>query len=58
MSERPLHRAVRLWLASFLAVAFVSVLFFHTPLIPLAIAGVITLAVTLIWSLAAHKGSP
>ena len=57
MSERPWRRAVRLWLASFLAVAMVSVLFFHAPLIPLAIAGVITLVVTLIWSRAAHRGS-
>ena len=40
-------RRLRWWLAGFLSVAMVSRWYFHAPLAPIAIAGVVTLLVTI-----------
>ncbi len=48
MTRGPIAPGLRRWLAGFLAVAVVSIWCFHAPLAPLAIAGVVTLLIT-IW---------
>ena len=40
-------RRLRWWLAAFLSVAMVSMWYFHAPLAPVLVAGVVTLLVTI-----------
>ena len=40
-------RRLRWWLAAFLSVAMVAVWCFHAPIVPIVVAGVLTLLVTL-----------
>ena len=50
MTRRSLGAHLRWWLAGFLAVATVSVWYFHAPLLPVVLAGVVTLLVTIVRS--------
>ena len=48
MTDMPRRAALRLWLGSFFFAAFVALWYFHAPVWPLLIAGMATLALTLI----------